>query len=130
MPTSGHRSRRSNHLYIALTSPVSLPGYADESVLLVSVTTDRQNPKTDDSCILDSGDHEAITRRSYVYYRYALVKGMADIRDEEADGVITLMEPVPPHILGRICAGLEASPRTPEEVKAFYREAERLRVTS
>ena len=55
---------------------------------------------------------------------------MADIQAEEASGFITLLEPVAPHVLDRICAGLEASPDTPEEVRAFYREAERLRLTS
>ena len=40
---------------------------------------------------------------------------------------ITPMEPLTPDVLDRICAGLEASPNTPEEIKAFYREAERLR---
>ena len=130
MPTPGHRSRRSSHLYVALTDPVSVSGYRDESVLLVSVSTERQDAKTDPACILNVGEHEAVTRRSYVPYRYALVKSMADIRTEEASGLITAVEPVAPHVLDRICAGLEASPNTRETVIAFYREAERLRLTS
>ena len=130
MPTPGHRSRRSSHLYVALTDPISVSGYPNESVLLVSISTDRQDAKTDPACILNAGEHEAVTRRSYIPYRYALVKSMADIRAEEASGLITFHEPVAPDVLDRICAGLEASPNTRETVIAFYREAERLRLNT
>ena len=56
-------------------------------------------------------------------------------RIEYADALIEdleseLIEPVAAYVLDRICAGLEASPNTPETVIAFYREAERLRLTS
>ena len=128
MQTPGHRSRRSLHLYVALTDAVSLVGYPDDGVLLVSVSTDRQDPKTDTACILNPGDHEAITRPSYVYYRHATVRSTAVIRAEEASGRITPVEPLAPHILDRVCAGLESSRNTPEAIKAFYRGAEHLRL--
>ncbi len=128
MPTPGHRSRRSYHLYVALTDPASVPGYPEEGVLLVSVSTDRNNANTDPACILNAGDHGSITRRSYVPYQYAMVRSATGIHAEEASGRITLLESLAPDILDCICAGLESSPNTPEEIKAFYREAERLRL--
>ena len=130
MQTPGHRSRRSNHLYVALTDIASLPGYPDGAVLLVSISTDRQGARTDASCILNAGDHGSIAHRSYVAYRYAVVRSAAGIRAEEAGGRLTAKEPLAPHVLDRICAGLEASPNTPEAIKAFYREAERLRLNT
>ena len=130
MQTPGHRSRRSLHLYVALTDVASLSGYPDDSVLLVNISTDRQDARTDAACILNPGDHEAITRRSYVYYRHAMVRSVAVISAEGVSGRITPVEPVAPHILDRICAGLEASPNTPEEIIAFYHEAERLRLNT
>ena len=128
MPTPHHRSRRSNHLYVARTDPASVSGYPEESVLLVSVSTDRNNANTDPACILNPGDHEAITRRSYVSYRYAIVSDVAGVHAEETRGRITSMDPIAPHVLERICAGLKSSPRTAPRMLAFYREAERLRL--
>ena len=128
MQTPGHRSRSSFHLYMALTDAVSLAGYPDDGVLLVNISTDRQDARTDTACILNRGDHASITHRSYVYYRYAMVRSAAVIRAEEARGRITPVAPLAPDILDRVCAGLEASPNTPEETKLFYREAERLRL--
>ena len=56
-------------------------------------------------------------------------------RIEYADALIEdleseLIEPVAARVLDRICAGLEASPNTLEEIVDFYRAAERLRLTS
>ncbi len=52
---------------------------------------------------------------------------MEDVESERSEALEPL-EPLNPHVLDRVCAGLEASPNTPEEIKAFYREAERLRL--
>ena len=128
MQTPGHRSR-SRHLYIALTEAVPSREGLGQRVLLVGVSSARDSPNTDETCILNTGDHSFIARRSYVFYARARVWELEDL-EAMADFGITAMGPVAPHVLDRICAGLEASPNTPETVVAFYREAERLRLNT
>ena len=82
------------------------------------------------ACVLGPGDHSRITRPSYAVYRLARIDRAGALVEDVERGRVEVLEPVAPHVLDRICAGLEASPNTRETVIAFYREAERLRLTS
>ena len=122
-PTHG----RSPHLHIALTDLLSVPGYPAESLLLVTISSIRGSRSDDLACKLDVGEHDFITRPSYTAYRRARVRDAAYLRRREERGLIVPQSPVAAEILDRICAGLEQSPRTPEDMIAFYRAAERFR---
>ncbi len=124
MPTRG----RSAHLHIALTGALSAPGYPSESVLLVTISSIRGSRSDDLACRLDVGEHAFITRPSYAAYRRARVRDAAYLRRREERGLIDPQAPVAAEILDRICAGLEKSPRTPDDMIAFYRVAEQFRV--
>lgn len=118
------------HLFIVLTNPASVAGHSSPSVLLVNLSSIYEGRDVDATCVLQPGDHGRITRPSYVVYRRARID-LADVLMEDVESERSeALQPLTPDILDRVCAGLEASPNTPEEVMAFYREAERLRLTS
>ena len=130
MPTPRPRNNSLKHLFVALTEPVSVAGYPSPGVLLVNLSSIYEGRDVDGACVLEPGDHSRITRPSYAVYRLARIDRVDALVEDIESGHIEVLEPVVPHVLDRICAGLEASPNTRETVIAFYREAERLRLTS
>ena len=121
--TPGHRSR-SRHLFVVLTDSVSLPGYTENSVLLVSISTARSGDlKFDPTCVLEAGVHRFITHRSYVLYARAQTHPMDDLLRAVAESEAELLGQMDPEILNRICQGVQASARTLERMERFYREA-------
>ena len=127
MLTPRPRNNSLRHLFVALTDPVSVAGYPSPGVLLVNLSSIYERRDVDSACVLQPGDHNRITRPSYVVYRLARIDRADALVENVESERIELLEPVAPHVLDRICAGLEASPNTRETVIAFYREAERLR---
>lgn len=130
MPTPRPRNNSLRHLFVALTDPVSVAGYPSSSVLLVNLSSIYEGRDVDATCVLQPGDHSRITRPSYVVYRLARTDHADALVENVESGRIEVLEPVALHILDLICAGLEASPNTPDEIIAFYREAERLRLNT
>ena len=130
MPTPRPRNNSLKHLFVALTDPVSVAGYPSPGVLLVNLSSIYEGRDVDGACILQPGDHARITRPSYAVYRLARIDRVDALVEDIESGHIEVLEPVVPYVIDRICAGLEASPNTPEEIMAFYREAERLRLNT
>lgn len=115
---------------IVLTDPVSVAGYPSPGVLLVNLSSIYEGRNVDTACVLQPGDHARITRSSYVVYELARIDHAGALVEDVESGRIEVLEPVAPYVINRVCAGLEASPSTLEEIKLLYREAERLRLTS
>ncbi|MBM4032514.1 MAG: hypothetical protein FJ291_12115 [Planctomycetes bacterium] len=53
-----------SHLWVIISDPAAHP---HDPVLLVSLTTWR--PDKDDACLIEAGEHPAVTRRTCVSYR-------------------------------------------------------------
>ena len=130
IPTPLPRNNSLRHLFVALTDPISVAGYPSPCVLLVNLSSIYEGRDVDATCVLRPGDHSRITRPSYVVYELARINHSDALMEDVESERIELLEPVAPHVLDRICAGLEASPNTRETVIAFYREAERLRLNT
>lgn len=130
MPTPRPRNNSLKHLFVALTDPVSVAGYPSPGVLLVNLSSIYEGRDVDGACILQPGDHARITRPSYVVYEVARIDHADALMEDVESGRTEILEPVASHVLDRICAGLEASPNTPDEIIGFYREAERLRLNT
>ena len=128
MPTPRPRNNSLKHLFVALTDPVSVAGYPSPGVLLVNLSSIYEGRDVDGACVLQPGDHSRITRPSYVVYEVARIDHADALVEDVESGRIEVLEPVAQYVIDRVCTGLEASPNTPEEVKLFYREAERLRL--
>jgi hypothetical protein len=108
------------HLFVVLNDPVVLEGYGTQGcVVLVNVSTVRQEIPYDDTCVLEAGSHRFVTARSYVRYQDARVYRASDLARLVAQGVFSPHEPVSADLVQRMKAGLGASPRTKREFKTL-----------
>ena len=73
MPTPLPRNNSLKHLFVALTDPVYVADHSSPSVLLVNVSSIYPGRDVDAACVLQPGDHNRITRRSYVVYERARI---------------------------------------------------------
>jgi hypothetical protein len=74
----------------------------------------------DPTCVIEIGEHEFITKRSWVNYRRSQCYKASRLK-KLVDGWVykpkaALSEP----LLERVCAGVMASPMTPRGMKTYY----------
>lgn len=104
------------HLFIVLSDPVT-----DEYVvLLVSISSVKENRWNDPSCLLYPGEHPFITKNSFVDYSSARIEPADKLLRGVQSGQLIAQSPVSQEIFERICAGVMASRRTPRHIKRFF----------
>lgn len=104
------------HLFIVLSDPVT-----DEYVvLLVSISSAKENRWNDPSCLLYPGEHPFITKKSFVDYSSARIEPADKLLRGVQSGKLIAQSPVSQEIFERICAGVMASRRTPRNIKRFF----------
>lgn len=101
------------HLWLILTDPAGSP----PEVVIVMVRT----PKafTDETLLLDPGDHPFVRHRSCVQYSTAVVRRVGAITAQATAGRCTLREDMTRELLARARAGLRDSPFTVNAVKKY-----------
>jgi len=104
------------HLFIIITDPVDNPG----EVLLVSMSTIRDDFPYDDSCILSPGDHPFVKHESYIDYGKARILTAVSLMRGEADGSLIHKGAIDEEVIVKICDGLMTSRRTSPKVQKFY----------
>ena len=93
------------HLWVIISDPLR-----DASrVLIVSLTT--YNPKKENACLLDAGDHPAISRKTCVAHDLANAPSLAQLEQAKDAGHLVPAEPVSDEILSRIREGAALSKR-------------------
>lgn len=99
------------HLFIVLTEP------DDEGlVLVVSLTS---TIDTDQTCIIEVGDHRFVSKTSYIaYYRLEKIK-IRFLVSQDSNRDDDMKE----FVLERICIGLEKSDFVEPRYLQFYRDA-------
>jgi hypothetical protein len=102
-----------DHLWLVLNDPVAHEGTA----LLVNLSTLRPDAET--TCILRSGEHEFITRDSYVRYRSARAAKTSDLEKLVRAGRLKLHRSASKELLEKVRAGAKASPQLALELKAL-----------
>ncbi len=113
------KSSLPSHLHVVLSDP---PKDA-ERIVVVNATTIRD--EFDASCVLKTGDHDAIRQPSYMEYRRAWVVNLNALAQLSEGGQIHrhLSEKVVrPEVLKRMQKGAMASPKTPAKVKGILAE--------
>ena len=100
------------HLWIIVTEP---DGNGD--VAMVNVTSWRAN--SDETVIIESGEHHRITHRSVVFYQDARISSAEAIRLGVEAGYCALCDSCSPELLERIKAGLVQSKFTPGKIIEF-----------
>ena len=94
-----------SHLWIVLSRPNLDPNH----VLIVNLTSWRED--TDQSCILQPGDHPYVEHKTCVHYPGSKIVAQRDLDRLLATGKIVSHIPVGPALLDRIREGAIRSPR-------------------
>jgi len=103
------------HLQVIVTDPA---GIADQ-VLMVPICTITSEEKNDLTCVLKPGDHEFISRKSYVAYAHARSERAEDIERRVESGMFAEKADMPPRVFKRIRGGFDKSNRVKPFVKDF-----------
>jgi hypothetical protein len=108
------------HLFVVLNDPLPLPGYGSRPcVVLVNVSTVRNDIPYDTICTLPAGSHPFIVATSYARYQDARLYRADELAARVAQGLFSLHQPLAREWLDAVKAGLKASPRTKREFKAL-----------
>lgn len=106
------------HLHVFLTDPI---GKEPARVLVVNISSYTNN-KQDDTVILEEGEHEFITHKSYVSYDYAKIIHVGVTEELIAKSSMEFKDNVSEELYKKIIKGLLESKRTPGNIKKFCRE--------
>lgn len=104
------------HLFVILTEPVGTP----KQVLIVPVDKLVDGEYHDDSCLLEYQEHEFITTKSFINYKFSCLIEAEKLCKGVEEGKIKTREDVTNDVLERACFGLVTSPRTPYKCNNFY----------
>jgi len=102
------------HLWLVITSPG-----ADRQLAIVNVTTKRLG--SDETCVLQIGDHPFIRHDSVVLYEKAQTADADDLEGAMVELHLEARTPLPPAVLARVQSGALSSVFTPRGVKAMVR---------
>jgi hypothetical protein len=92
----------------------------EPTIVIVNFTTRRAG--SDDSCIVQAGEHEFLSRESVVVYRRAQMTENQRALDMLHSSILRQLAPVSEDLLRRIQAGALASQFTPEKIKIALRQ--------
>jgi hypothetical protein len=85
-----------SHLWVILSDPRKDAA----KVLIVSVTT--LTAETEQTCIIERGEHPWVTRRSCVSYRHAMIVSLDELYAGKDSGKLKVQQPMAPEVLKRI----------------------------
>ena len=105
-----------NHLFIVLNNPANFVGYPPQSCVSVCICSIRKGPY-DETCLVAVGEHPFVVQPSYVSYRHGRIDPCAHLKNLVDEQTIFPNTDVSAGLLGRIQAGLKASPQTPNYLK-------------
>ncbi|MCE0483108.1 MAG: hypothetical protein LV479_02595 [Methylacidiphilales bacterium] len=109
--------QETEHLWVLITRPDP----ASREAIMVNVTT--QRPHSDNTTVLNRGDHPFIQRPSVVLYADARMVDTRLLDQAVASGSFRAHTPFSGPVLERIQAGLQTSPFTPKKIKDSYAKA-------
>ena len=109
--------QETEHLWVLITRPDP----ASREAIMVNVTT--QRPHSDNTTVLNRGDHPFIQRPSVVLYADARTVDARLLDQAVASGSFRAHTAFSDPVLGRIQAGLQTSPFTPKKIKDSYAKA-------
>ena len=92
----------------------------DGSVILAHFTTRRTY--TDDTCVIQPGEHPFVKKETIVRYDQAYVCPAANLASLERI-IIRKLEPLSGELLARILRGALSSPQTPDKIKNLIRNS-------
>lgn len=102
-----------------MTDPASTTG----EVLVVCVNSIPDSQLYDSSCTLFPGEHEFISRHSYVAYRFSKIVAATLLEQKVAAGEFIAKPPLSERRFADVVTGLLESPHTTLKVKRFFEAA-------
>ena len=102
------------HLHIFLSDYSGDP----PQTIIVNITSWREN--SDETCIIQPGEHPFIRKKSVVLYGKASIIKVSNVEYLKRQG--KQQETISNKLLSKMCAGLCKSKRTSKRVKEFYRK--------
>jgi hypothetical protein len=111
------------HLHITLTDSLQDASDGKSKVVLASVCSVPAEGPFDATCIIVSGEHAFISRKSYVYYAFATVYSIEALAKRCAEGTCQRQDPVTESLLARILKGSLDSPHTKQRIRGLCRVA-------
>jgi hypothetical protein len=109
-----------SHLHFVCSHPVLYPNKAKECVLLVNISSVKNNIPIDGTCLLNIGDHPFITKPSFVYYKKAEIFSVTGINQQIAEGNYMVQEDCDDEVFSRILNGFAVSDDVKRNVFKFY----------
>jgi hypothetical protein len=104
----------SPHLWIVISDP----SFDNNSIVIVNVTSWREHVTilNDASCIIETGEHPFIDKKSYIYYRDAKLTSGNALQNALVGGVLVADEDCSPQLLEKILLGAANSQHTPIKI--------------
>lgn len=93
---------------------------SDDNVLIVNMTTTRNNGREDLSCKLHPGEHPNVTSESHIAYIHAKEANRFKIGLGEHQKTVIRRENASDEVIKRIQDGAKSSPRFPGELKKYF----------
>jgi hypothetical protein len=90
-----------SHLWVVVSDPL----LNTNEVLILNLTTVRNLPFEDLSCVFQPGEHSWLTNESCIAYDYARAETSAYLDRLENGTAVRMCDPFPLPLLDRICAG-------------------------
>ena len=106
------------HLHVLMTG-ARTTSQGQQKLAIVSISTVRNTPSTEVTCILEPGDHAFIRHSSFIYYARARIVTIEQTQHGIDSGAIRLLETFEDHVFQRILDGVHSSPRIPQQVRDF-----------
>jgi hypothetical protein len=103
------------HLRFVISEPD-----VDGKVLVVHMTSFRGNGREDMSCILNPGDHECVTDKSYIRYDKAFDIELMNLLKEKMTGSIISKAELKAPVLKRIQEGAQKSAALQRKFKKYF----------
>ncbi len=111
-----HPRTQIQHLYIVICHSAN----KDEEVLMVNITTARNNIDQEKCCCLNVGDHTFVNHESVINYEDALCPKGGEILEAVNNGIIVAHDDVSAVLLQRIQDGAKISEAIQNKMKKFF----------
>lgn len=124
MYTKSQNENDPKHLFVILNDPCEDKiSKRQEVILLVNFTSVREGVDYDTACVVESGSHEFITRKSYILYREARIEQALFVKNGLEAGDFVSKSPVSVDLYGKIVSGLFRSGFAARKYKRFFKSA-------
>lgn len=120
VPTPLAHRQGLNHLMLVITDPVNIP---PPSVIVAPLNSHFDG--CDESCILETGDHSFIVRKSFVNFKESRIREVSKIVSGVEKKVFSPHDDISEIVHKKVCEGFECSNAMDTLVKGIYKRFKR-----